>query len=210
VKTPAKKKRPREEKGPAIATAEFAAAAARRDQIPPPELPEIAFAGRSNVGKSSLLNMLLSRRGLARTSNTPGCTRQLVFFEVALAKGPKVGFVDLPGYGYAAVSRTEAIGWKNLLEGYLKERPTLRAVVLLVDVRRGVRDEERALIEFLGLRKDLTVLIAATKLDKLSLSAQKPTLAALERDGGVSVIGTSAETGVGREAVWSRILERVV
>src|SRR5947207_443534 len=118
-----------------IARAEFAAGAARGDQIPPPKHPEIAFAGRSNVGKSSLLNMLLARKSLARTSSTPGRTRQINFFDVAVAGGPELAFVDLPGYGYAKVSKTEAAGWKDLLEGYLQGRPTLRGVVLLVDAR---------------------------------------------------------------------------
>src|SRR5688572_18796411 len=98
-----------------VAKAEFAAAAAKADQVPPSTRKEIAFAGRSNVGKSSLLNMLLQRRGLARTSSTPGCTRQLVFFDITVAKGPDVGFVDLPGYGYARVSKAEAKSWKKLL-----------------------------------------------------------------------------------------------
>ena len=193
-------------KGVRIARAEFAAAAAKRDQIPPEKALEIAFAGRSNVGKSSLLNMMLSRRGLARTSGTPGCTRQIVFFDVAVAGGPELVFVDLPGYGYAKVSKSEAQAWKHLLEGYLQERTALRAVVVLVDVRRGLEEEERDLVEFLATRPDLEVLVAATKLDKLPRSAQKPALQKLERAAGVRAVGTSAETGAGREALWERLL----
>jgi len=189
-----------------IALAEFAAGAAKKSQIPASKGPEIAFAGRSNVGKSSLLNMMLQRRGLARTSNTPGCTRQINFFDVKVASGPELSFVDLPGYGYAKVSKTEARDWKVLLEEYLKTRPTLRAVVILVDIRRGLEDEERDLVEFLGLRKDLVVVVVATKMDKLPRNQHKPELAKLRKAAGVEVIGTSAESGAGREELWDRIL----
>ncbi|MBX3213082.1 MAG: ribosome biogenesis GTP-binding protein YihA/YsxC [Labilithrix sp.] len=208
------------EGGVRVADAEFAAGAARRDQVPATSLfddaHEIAFAGRSNVGKSSLLNMMLSRKGLARTSNTPGCTRQINFFDIHLAANekfevpPRLVFVDLPGYGYAKVSKSEATAWKQLLEGYLHERPTLRAVVVLVDVRRGLEDEEADLVEFLAERPGIRVIVAATKVDKLSLSAQKPALAKLARgpDGErLAVVGTSAETGAGREVLWARILD---
>jgi GTP-binding protein len=194
--------------GVRVASAEFAAGAAARAQIPPEGAPEIAFAGRSNVGKSSLLNMLLQRRGLARTSNTPGCTRQINFFDVALVD-PKVRvvFVDLPGYGYAKVSKSESKGWKELLESYLQERTTLRAVVILVDARRGLEQEERDLIEFLEQRDGLPIFLAATKLDKLPRSQHKPRLAALAKEAGAKVVGTSAETGAGRRELWERVLE---
>ena len=206
MKVEKKKAPPRDGAGVRIADASFVAGAAKEGQIPPAEAPEIAFAGRSNVGKSSLLNMLLSRRGLARTSGTPGCTRQINFFDVAIAKGPKLVFVDLPGYGYAKVSKSESKAWKELLEGYLERREALRGVVVLVDARRGLEQEERDLVEFLRARTDLAVLIAATKLDKLPRSMQKPRLAALAREAGVRVIGTSAETRAGREELWAPIL----
>jgi GTP-binding protein len=192
-----------------ISRAEFAAGAAKREQIPPPKAPEIAFAGRSNVGKSSLLNMLLSRKSLARTSSTPGCTRQINFFDVAIAKGPELVFVDLPGYGYAKVSKAEARDWKALLEGYLRERVTLRCVVILVDARRGIEDEERDLVEFLGLRKDLEIVVCATKLDKVPRSQQRARLQAIAKDAGVPprwIVGTSSATGEGRDEVWERLL----
>ncbi len=189
-----------------ISTAEFTAGAQKHEQIPAPTGPEIAFAGRSNVGKSSLLNMMLARKGLARTSRTPGCTRQINFFDVGVAGGPNLVFVDLPGYGYAKVSKVESRDWKKLLERYLQERPTLEAVVILVDARRGVEEEERGLIDFLRLRDGLPVFLAVTKLDKFSKSDQKPRLKAIEKDAGVKVVGTSAETGAGREELWSRLL----
>jgi len=201
-----------------VSTAEFSAGAARSDQVPQTSLfgdaPEIAFAGRSNVGKSSLLNMMLARRGLARTSNTPGCTRQINFFDVGLAQKqtpappPRIVFVDLPGYGYAKVSKSEAQAWKQLLEGYLHERPTLRAVVILVDVRRGLEQEEEDLIEFLEQRKGLVVILCATKVDKLPRNQQKPAIAKLKKHGSAQlVVATSAETGAGREELWARILQ---
>lgn len=196
----------KEKKGPRISEAVFTAGAARKSQIPEPARPEIAFAGRSNVGKSSLLNMMLARKGLARTSRTPGCTRQINFFDVTVAGGPKIAFVDLPGYGFAKVSKAESRDWKILLEDYLRNRETLEAVVILVDARRGVEDEEHELVEFLSLRKGLPVFIAVTKLDKLSRSAQKPALAKIEKDAGVKVVGTSAESGAGREDLWKRLL----
>ena len=191
-----------------ISEAEFTAGAQKADQIPAPNAsrPEIAFAGRSNVGKSSLLNMMLARKGLARTSRTPGCTRQINFFDVAVTGGPKLVFVDLPGYGYAKVSKSESRAWKQLLEGYLQERATLEAVVILVDARRGIEEEEQALVDFLRLREGLPVFIAITKLDKLSKSEHKPRLKALEKQAGVKVVGTSAETGAGREELWARLL----
>jgi GTP-binding protein len=208
-------------RGVKVARAAFASGAARRAQLPPTsafeDAPEIAFAGRSNVGKSSLLNMLLQRKGLARTSSTPGCTRQINFFDVTLARSEadaahprRVVFVDLPGYGYAKVPKAEVAAWKDLLEGYLRDRPTLRAVVILVDVRRGLEEEEEALLEFLAQRPELAVVIAGTKIDKLSRAAQKPALAKLAKGPvrtKLDVVGTSAETGAGREALWERILE---
>lgn len=217
------------EGGVRVAHAAFVAGAARSDQVPATthfeDALEIAFAGRSNVGKSTLLNMMLSRKGLARTSNTPGCTRQINFFDVQLVhpaiasqeseerdveRPSRLVFVDLPGYGYAKVSKTEALAWKQLLEGYLHERPTLRAVVILVDVRRGLEQEEQALIDFLAQRPAIHVIVAATKTDKLARSAQKPALVRLaKRADGVQldVVATSGETGAGRDVLWSRILD---
>jgi len=189
-----------------IAEAEFTAGAQKRDQIPAVTGPEIAFAGRSNVGKSSLLNMMLARKGLARTSRTPGCTRQINFFDIKVAGGPKLTFVDLPGYGYAKVSKTESRDWKKLLEDYLQDRATLEAVVVLVDARRGIEQDEQDLFEFLRQRQGLPVFVAVTKLDKLSRSAQKPRIAQIEKESGVKVVGTSAETGAGREELWARLL----
>jgi GTP-binding protein len=194
-----------------VVHAEFVAGATDAASLPPPTLVEVAFAGRSNVGKSSLLNATMQRRGLARTSGTPGCTRQLNVFEVRCADGLSLRFVDLPGYGWARRSKTERAEWQGMIEGYLRRRAGLRAVVLIVDVRRGVEDEERQLVEFLGLPrlvsdpKPLDVILVATKLDKLGAAARKPALEAVRKKARTRVIGFSSVSGEGREELWSRI-----
>lgn len=209
-----------------VSEAEFVAGAAEVGQIPATSMfedaPEIAFAGRSNVGKSSLLNMLLARKGLARTSNTPGRTRQVNFFDVRLVRKevdeqsypPRLVFVDLPGYGYAKVSKTEHRGWKDLIEGYFEGRKTLKALYVLVDLRRGPEPDDEELIQYAQTtltesNRGLRVAVLATKIDKLSKSAQKPALAKLLPRGigaPVPVLGTSAETADGRDALWKSIL----
>src|SRR5208283_1829710 len=117
-----------------VVDAAFVAGAVDAASLPPPTLVEVAFAGRSNVGKSTLLNAMMERRGLARTSNTPGCTRQLNMFEVRCNDGLELRFADLPGYGWAKRSKAERSQWQEMIEGYLKGRAGLKAVVVLVDV----------------------------------------------------------------------------
>lgn len=186
------------------------AGAAAGSHLPAPTLAEIAFAGRSNVGKSSLINALVQRKNLVRTSSTPGCTRQVNLFEIALDRGPKLGFVDLPGYGYAKRSKAEAKTWKLLIEGYLGERVSLRALVLIVDVRRGLEEEEHQLLDFMAgvaraNRPDVRTLIVATKLDKVPKSKQKPTLAKVQVPKGHKAIGFSSVTRDGADALWREI-----
>jgi GTP-binding protein len=209
-----------------VADAEFVAGAADVGQIPASaafeEAPEIAFAGRSNVGKSSLLNMLLQRKGLARTSNTPGRTRQVNFFDVRLVRKdehekafpPRIVFVDLPGYGYAKVSKSEHQGWKDLIEGYFEGRSALKALYVLVDIRRGSERDDEELIEYAQTtlsenNKGLRVSVVVTKMDKLPKNQQKPALSKLIPKGigaPIPVIATSAETADGRDALWKSIL----
>jgi GTP-binding protein len=199
-----------------VVHAEFAAGAVEASQLPPPTVVEVAFAGRSNVGKSSMLNAMMQRRGLVRTSNTPGCTRQLNVFDVRCADGLTLRFVDLPGYGWAKRSKAERTQWQSMIEGYLRTRAGLRAVVLLVDVRRGVEEEEQQLVDFLREPRQtsdprpLEVILVATKIDKLGAAARKPALEAVRKGArglasGASAIGFSAVTGDGREQVWDRI-----
>ena len=120
-----------------VIEAEFAAGATALEQLPPPNNVELAFAGRSNVGKSSLLNALMDRRRLVRTSSTPGCTRKINFFRTKARDGAVLTLVDLPGYGYAKRSKAERKLWSELIEAYLIQRDHLRGVVILVDARRA-------------------------------------------------------------------------
>jgi GTP-binding protein len=194
--------------------ARFLAAAAAPNELPAPIAVEVAFAGRSNVGKSSLLNSLLERKGLVRTSNTPGCTRQINFFEARLVGDLSLTLVDLPGYGYARRSKQERQTWAGLIEHYLLERPTLRAVVVIVDVRRGLEPDDRKLLELIEepkrkQRPDVSAIVVATKLDKLSGAARKPALEQVCADAGRTVIGYSAVDSTGRAELWRRILDAV-
>ncbi|HEY8039237.1 MAG TPA: ribosome biogenesis GTP-binding protein YihA/YsxC [Polyangiaceae bacterium] len=198
-----------------VVDAKFVAGAVDAEGLPAPTLVEIAFAGRSNVGKSSLLNAMMQRLGLVRTSNTPGCTRQLNIFEVRCSDGLALRFVDLPGYGWARRSKSERGQWQAMIEGYLQRRAGLRAVVLLVDVRRGVEDEERQLVEFLREPRrvsgqPLDVILVATKVDKLSAAARKPALEAVKKGAGWKPLGFSAVTGEGAEELWGRIRRAVL
>jgi len=198
-----------------VVDARFIAGAVDTEGLLAPTLVEVAFAGRSNVGKSSLLNALMQRHGLARTSRTPGCTRQLNVFEVRCADGLAIHFVDLPGYGWAQRSKTERGEWQGMIEGYLKKRASLRAVAVLFDVRRGVEEEEQQLVEFLRQRrhvstaKPLEVILVATKIDKLGAAQRTLALQALKtslkKSAGTSVVGFSAVTGDGWEELWKRI-----
>jgi GTP-binding protein len=185
-----------------ITAARFVGAAAAPGQEPAPGPPEIALAGRSNVGKSALLNQMVGRHGLARTSGTPGRTRQLNFFLV----NERFLLVDLPGYGFAVGPEAERRAWGPLVETYLRERPTLQGVALVVDARRGVEAEEVQLLAFLAER-DLPAVLVATKLDKLGHAEQQKALRALEGAGRgtVPVIGFSARSGLGREPLWKML-----
>lgn len=190
-----------------VTHAAFLAAATKTGGLPEAALPEVAFAGRSNVGKSSLLNALLSRKKLVRTSRTPGCTRQINLFDAKVrVKGDTTELVvtDLPGYGFAQRSKGEKLSWGPMIEGYLLGRDALVALVLLVDVRRGVESDDAELIEFWAQTKKPLVVVA-TKIDKVPGSKRKPMLARISKDAGARVIGFSAESGDGRDELWSRL-----
>ena len=164
--------------------------------LPAPSLPEVAFAGRSNVGKSSLLNALTGRRGLFKVSATPGRTRKIVHAETRLSDGGTLYVVDLPGYGYAKMPKAALRAWGDLLDGYLARRQTLVLVALLVDSRRGLEVEEGDLLEYLAVRR-IPVALVATKIDRVKKKDRKLVLEALRRDTGVEVIATSAEDRTG-------------
>ena len=159
---------------------DFIWAAARIDGLPPMGPPEIAFAGRSNVGKSSLLNGLTRRKALARTSNTPGRTQQLNFFDLGADVGHiRLRLVDMPGYGYAAVSKAKVSDWTKLMEGFLRGRATLARVYLLVDGRHGVKAVDFEMMDVLD-RAAMSYQVVLTKRDEVKAPAQAATLAAMQ------------------------------
>jgi GTP-binding protein len=193
-----------------VVRAEFEAGAVDARGLPPEACEEVAFVGRSNVGKSSLMNMLLERKSLVRTSSTPGCTRQINFFAIEFMGGRVLRLVDLPGYGYAKLSKAERASWGARLEGYVRTRAALSAVVLLVDARRGFEEDDAQMAEFIladrpgGPAPELVVV--ATKIDKLPKARWRPALEAIRRAAGRGVIGFSAVTGEGRGALWACLL----
>ena len=174
--------------------------------LPAPAFPEVAFAGRSNVGKSSLINSLIARKRLVRTSATPGCTRSLNLVRVRF---PDVVFdlVDLPGYGFAKRSKSERAQWGELIERFLTSRPALRAVVLIVDLRRGLEEDDEQLVDFLRSYQREVVLVA-TKVDKLNRSERDKALRSLkERAAPLNVLLYSSKTGEGREVLWQKLAD---
>jgi GTP-binding protein len=197
---------------------DFFWAAAKADGLPPEAQPEIAFAGRSNVGKSSLLNALTNRKTLARTSNTPGRTQQLNFFALGgPIGGEKLRLIDMPGYGYAAASKEKINSWTKLMHGYLRGRATLARVFVLVDGRHGVKEVDKEMFEILD-RSAVSYQIVLTKRDEVKMSDVEPriaaTLEALRKHPAAfpEVIFTSSATGEGipelREAI-ARLLVQV-
>ena len=192
-----------------VHAAEFVAAARRPEELPPPTKLEIAFVGRSNVGKSSLLNKLLNRRGMARTSSTPGCTRQINFFDVKSNTGLELMLVDLPGYGYASRSKSERNEWAELIEHYLLERSTLRAAAVLFDSRRGLEKDDADAVELITEHGRVSriapeVILVATKVDKLP-ARDRPKLEG-QRIANRRVIPFSVDDAETTQAVWRALL----
>ena len=184
-----------------ILSAEFIKSAFDRLHWTTDGLPEIAFLGRSNVGKSSLINSLLQRKGLARTSNTPGRTQSINFFLI----NESFYFVDLPGYGYAKVSKTMRQDWGKMAEDYLASRSELRLFIQLVDARHKPTPLDRSLQEWLFFHQKPS-LIVATKADKLSNNQLAKNIREIEETfPATQIIAYSSETGKGRDAVWSEI-----
>ena len=174
--------------------------------FPRPGLPEIAFLGRSNVGKSSVINALVGAK-MARTSSTPGRTRAINFFELRIAGKPRpeLIFADLPGYGYAKLSREVSAQWPSFIDPYLKERPTLALCVSLVDSNIPPQDSDQQLIDFLTATGRPFVIVA-TKSDRLSGNQLGSAMRTLEaRHGSARVLPFSAKTGAGKEQLWEEI-----
>jgi GTP-binding protein len=190
-----------------VISSEFVTSAVKPDQYPEPEHPEVAFAGRSNVGKSSLINKLVNRRGLVKTSSTPGRTQLINFFLVNAG----LSLVDLPGYGYAKVPAAVRKQWGPMVEAYIANRTNLKAVVLLMDIRRTPRAEEFNLMDWLHHHR-IPMILVLTKADKLSKSQQnrqrKTAAEILGVDAGDLVL-FSAKSGLGKSAIWEMI-DRVV
>jgi GTP-binding protein len=174
---------------------------------PDSKLPEIAFAGRSNVGKSSLLNSLVRRKSFARVSKTPGRTREINFFRI----NNQFLFVDLPGYGYARISKEKKAEWRPLIESYLGRTAQLRGLVLLLDIRRDPSDDDRSMLDFLA-RLEIPTLVALTKSDKVSKTAVQARVDDVSRALSLDaeqIIPFSVVTGRGRTELLEAIMQLV-
>jgi len=184
--------------------AAFLTSAILENQYPPPDRPEIAFSGRSNVGKSSLLNVLVNRKGLAKTSSTPGRTQTINFFRV----GKELYFVDLPGYGYAKVPIQVKKSWQKMVETYLRNRPNLKAVVLILDIRREPSGGDLELFDWLKYYR-IHPIVVCTKIDKVSKQEAMRRANLIKNEFApicpVDPTLFSAKTRKGREEIWERI-----
>ena len=187
-----------------VTSAEFVKSATEPSQYPEGDLPEAAFVGRSNVGKSSLINVLVQRKKLARTSQTPGCTQSINFFII----NNRFSFVDLPGYGYAKAPLPVRKKWGPMVETYLKERKTLQLVIFILDIRRDPSPEDIDLINWFRFY-NISFVFVLTKIDKLSRNqvvVRKRMIEKLiEMNPCPEMIPFSAKTGEGREQIWKAI-----
>lgn len=184
-----------------VTKSELIITAGNKSQYPEMNVPEIAFAGRSNVGKSSLINALVNRKGLARTSSQPGKTQTINFYNIQ----DKLRIVDLPGYGYAKVSKTQRDSWGKLIEGYLSDRENLKQVVLLIDIRHEVSENDKIMYDWIS-HYHHHVIVVATKLDKLKRSQVQKHVAIVKKGlnlrEGDRLVAFSATTKQGKEEIW--------
>lgn len=191
-----------------ITQAEFVISAVSRQQLPTDALPEIALAGRSNVGKSSLINCMISRKNLARTSSVPGKTQHLNYYRI----NDQLYFVDLPGYGFAKVSKAQRAKWGQIIEGYLLSREHLKLVLHVVDARHPPTADDQAMYEWLQ-HFDIPTLVVATKIDKIPKTHVpkhlKTVRQTLQLHKQTDLIAFSSETGLGREELWNHIVQSI-
>jgi len=184
--------------------ATFVGSAAGPEGYPAGDLPEVAFVGRSNVGKSTLINALVNRKGLAKTSGTPGKTRLINFFAV----GGRMHLVDLPGYGFAHVAKAEQKRWRQRIETYLRDREALKLVVVLVDIRHPLSAMDHQMVEWLA-HYGRPCLLVATKGDKLSRSRAVAAARGLAEAAGARVLTVSARLRQGLPEVWEAMAEAI-
>lgn len=187
-----------------IRKADLDAVAVLKSQYPDKGYPEVAFAGRSNVGKSSLINSMVNRKALARISGTPGKTRTINFYSI----NDELYLVDLPGYGYARVSKEEKNKWGEMIEGYLTEREPLKLVILLVDIRHEPTQDDKLMFQWMKATGSKTVVVA-TKADKLSKNQMFKSIALIKKSLQLEkediFLPYSSETRAGREELWDII-----
>jgi len=190
-----------------IREVEFAGAIGRPGQAPPADLRQVAIAGKSNVGKSSLVNAVVGRKRIARVSGTPGKTREINFYRI----NDRFFLVDLPGYGFARAPEAVRNAWRKLVEDYLSHNGRLDGLVLLIDCRRGVQEADRQLLDYLSA-DEIPVLVVLTKMDKLNRSGRSKAVADLRKELEIpadQVVATSAQTGEGVDVLVESLLSLV-
>ncbi len=173
-----------------------------------PSLPQIAFAGRSNVGKSSLINALLGRKALVKTSKQPGKTKNINFFQVDIVEHPSLYMVDLPGYGYAKVHRDMKSAWDELASRYFQGNKDLKILMVLIDIRRELEQEELLVLD-LARKASIKPMLIATKADKLTYSGRIKRIGEITRASGIEPIPASAQTKLGMNEIWERIFQEI-
>lgn len=187
-----------------VKNAKYERTVVRQDQYPTEGYPEVAFAGRSNVGKSSIVNSLTNRKSLARTGATPGKTKEIIYFNI----DDKIFFVDLPGYGFASVSKSQKRSWGSIVEGYLGTRAELKMLVMMVDIRHTPTNDDKMMYGWLK-NTGLSHVVVASKLDKISRSQIKPRVdeikKVLEVPDDIKIIPFSANNNAGLEEIWNSI-----
>lgn len=191
-----------------ITSADIVISAVRREQYPDVDMPEFALAGRSNVGKSSFINKMLNRKNLARTSSKPGKTQTLNFFII----NEMFHFVDVPGYGFAKVSKSERAAWGKMIETYLTSREQLRAALLIVDLRHPPTKDDVMMYNFFK-HYNIPCIVIATKADKIPKGKWqkhlKVTRETLQLETGDEIILFSSETGQGKDTAWNALQARM-